>query len=268
MKPTRGDYDIHSVKNVEPLKEAIVEINNADGPEARAERLAELLMNGHEGSTGYLTFGNNKLSKSIGIFNMNSATDCPNAATAESDDTLPEEEKESETGTCQVEFGECYAQRAEEMYNNPLPKRRRQELLWDHMDAKTFADALLRVKERKRSPFTDLRFSEAGDFRNDMDIYKVEEIARRLDGMINVYTYSASHKLVDAWNKVEHLTVNQSNNFADYGDRLFTALPEGADLPEGMVWCAYDISDGEKKCGDCRICLEKGGPDVAVEIHL
>lgn len=258
MQPTRGDYDRSNVAGIDALKREIVAINDADTRAERAEILADVLLQGHDGSAGYLTFGNMKISKNTGIFNMNSATDCPNAATSE--------DNQSETGVCQVPWKSCYAHKAENTYANALTKRRRQELLWDHMDAQTFADALLRVKERKRAPFENLRFSEAGDFRHNGDIYKVNEIARRVAGEINVYTYSASHKL-SGWDDATHFTVNQSNGLADYGDRRFTALPKEAELPEGMVWCAYDVSDGEKQCGDCMICVNKKGPDVAIRQH-
>lgn len=262
--PTHGDYDVQEVDNFDHLMDALVDINDAPTYQETVEKVADVLMNGHEGVSGYLTFGNNKISKKLGIFNMNAATDCPNAKTRENG--------ESETGLCQVPWKDCYAHKAEYVYKDTLPKRRLQEYFWDNIDAVTFADALLRVKERKRSPFTDLRVSEAGDFRHRGDIVKWETIAKRLDGHINVYTYSASHKL--DWSDAEHFTVNQSNNLADYGDRLFTAVQSPDDVGEDMVICPFELAkskgvdtDDRPKCGDCRLCINKEGPDVAVLLH-
>lgn len=262
MQPTRGRFDMAEVDGINVLINCIDEIESAPDREARIDRLAEVLLNGHEGSTGYITFGNNKVAKSVGIFNMNSATDCPNADSSK--------DNESDTGVCQVPWEDCYAHVSENIYPEALAKRRRQQYLWDNVDAATFAGAVRRVKERKRSAFDALRLSESGDFRHNGDIYKAEEIARRLDGEIEVYTYSASHKL-SGWEHVEHMTVNQSNNLADYGDRRFIALPEGSDLPDNTVWCPFDYSDksGDErpKCGECRLCINDSGPNVAIELH-
>lgn len=258
MEPTYGDYDVSTVEGIETLQQELVKINNMSDYSDVVEAVSDLLLNGHDGSSGYLSFGNNKVAKSTAIFNMNSATDCPNADTSENE--------QSETGACQVPWESCYAHKAEYMYPNALPKRRRQQYLWDNLDAETFAKAFLRVVERKRSTVDTIRFSESGDFRHESDIIKVNSIAKILKNHdIDVYTYSASHKL--DWSYAEHFTVNQSNGLADYGDRLFTALPKGSDLPDGMVWCAYDISDGERKCGECKLCVNKEGPDVAIELH-
>lgn len=244
MEPTRGDYDIESVDGIDTLRERMRE---ADSIRDWSFILSD-----------YISWGNNKIANHVAIFNMNSATDCPNADSTESD--------QSETGVCQVPWESCYAHKAENIYPNTLPYRRRQEYLWDCLDADTWARAFLSIVERKRNPVTAVRFSEAGDFRHRGDIVKVNRIAEILSQAgIDTYTYSASHKL--DWSESEHFTVNQSNGLADYGDRRFTALPEGSDLPDGMVWCPYDLTDGERKCGDCRLCINPEGPDVAIELH-
>jgi hypothetical protein len=76
MEPTRGAYDVAEVENFSDLLDALERVNESDDP---AGEVADLLMSGHEGVSGYMTFGNNKVAKNTGIFNMNSATDCPNA---------------------------------------------------------------------------------------------------------------------------------------------------------------------------------------------
>jgi len=264
MEPTHGDYDITSVENFSELKASIQRMNESDDP---VGVLADLLLQGHEGVGGYLTFGNNKVSKNTGIFNMNSATDCPNAGTSK--------DNQSETGVCQVRFSECYAHVSEQVYPNALKKRRLQEYLWDNVDAHTFAKALLRVKDRKRLPFDHLRVSESGDFRHRGDIIKWDRIAELLDGEINCFTYSASH-LLD-WCEAEHITVNQSNSLADYGDREFNAVSDVSEIPEDAIACPFEVAkangvetDNRPKCGECEHCItpeEKQPRDVYVLLH-
>lgn len=244
MEPTRGDYDIDDVSGIDKLRTRL--------DEAEDTRDLSFIL------SDYISWGNNKVADSVAIFNMNSATDCPNADSSE--------DEQSETGACQVPWSACYAHKAENVYPNTLPYRRRQEYLWDALTAEQWAAAFKEIVARKRKEVTDIRFSEAGDFRHEEDVEKVNTIAKMLatDG-IDVYTYSASHKL--DWSGATHFTVNQSNALAEYGDRLFTALPEGSDLPDNTVWCPYDKSDGDVKCGECRLCINSDGPNVAIELH-
>jgi hypothetical protein len=247
--PTRGDYDTAAVDGIDTLRS---EISDAEDNNTYSERItawSHIL-------SDYLSFGNTKISKEVAIFNLNSATDCPNA----------------ETDECQVDFSDCYAHKAENIYPNTLPYRRRQEYVWDCLDAETFAYAFIEVVERKRNPVTGLRLSEAGDVRHDGDIHKAERIAEILSAHdISVYTYSASSYL-DAWDTVENLTVNQSNNFDNYGDRLYSAVPKPEDIPEGALECPHNYqkrkgNDDPVKCGDCRLCIDKDAPDVFITLH-
>lgn len=232
------DYDIDDVDGIDKL---ITRMQYAGGD---IERWSHIL-------SDYIQFGNNKIAKSVAIFNMNSASDCPNR----------------ESKHCQVPWESCYAGRAERQYPAVLPYRRRQEFLWDCMTPELWADSFNALVSRKRNDVTAIRFSEAGDFRSDADIIKVDRIAELVD--VDVYTYSASDYL--DWDLAEHFTVNQSNDFSEYGDRRFMALPEGSELPDDTVWCPFDYSDksGDErpKCGECRLCIDSEGPDVAIELH-
>lgn len=211
----------------------------------------------------HLSFGNSKISKNTAIFNFNSAHDCPNRET--------QEHGESETGLCQVSFSQCYAQKAETQYGNPLDYRRRQQILWDHIDADTFAQAFKAVVDRKRNDVDSLRFSEAGDFRHNRDIYKADRVAELLEAYdIDVYTYSSSYKL-SAWSDVEHFTVMESVTKASYGDASYDAFATVEDIPESYVHCPHDYqkkqgSDDPVKCGSCELCLN-GNVDVAITLH-
>lgn len=186
--------------------------------------------------------GNSKMSSSIFSFSMNSATECPNLNTEH----------------CQVPDGECYAFKSERRYENTnsseaLDRRRRMEIIWDLIDPDTFAKAV-KTLDRRRTKYDTVavRFSVSGDFRTQRDIWKVDRIAALLseDG-ISVYTYSASDWL--DWSDAENFTVNQSNDHSEYGDQRYKVVehPDEAD-----VMCPYQQTDGEVKCGDCRLCIE------------
>jgi hypothetical protein len=244
MEPTYGDFDFDDVAHIEKLRAEIRKMADSDDP---AGILSDLFMNGHEGSGGYISFGNTKISKSVAIFNMNSATDCPNA----------------DTENCQVPWDDCYAHVAENgLSPDALDKRRRQEYLWDNVDVVTFAEGMRRCFDRKQHDITAVRFSESGDFRHDTDIIRVNRVAELLD--TDVYTYSASDYL--DWSEATAFTVNQSNDRRDYGDRLYTAVPTEDDIPEDAVQCAYE--GAEIKCGDCRMCIDKDfDKDVYITLH-
>lgn len=241
-------YDIDDVDGIDSLRERMANANSI--------RDWSFILK------DYISAGNTKVSNRTAIFNMNSAHDCPNYGTRESG--------ESHTGYCQVPREKCYAAKTENIYTQSLAYRRRQEYLWDCMGAERFAKAFKSLNSRKRKPFDSIRFSEAGDFRSNSDIIRVNRIAELTD--VPVYTYSASHKL--NWDLAEHFTVNASNGRADYGDRRFRAIAESEDKPDGSVWCPNSVQQNDGvpaedriKCGECRLCINSNGPDVAIHIH-
>jgi hypothetical protein len=242
-------YDIESVDGIDHLRERMADAG--DSVKAWSFILSD-----------YISGGNTKITNTTAIFNMNSAHDCPNYGTLESG--------ESETGLCQVPKDSCYAAKAEDIYGTPLAYRRRQEYLWDCMPAELWAKAFKCLNSRKRKPFDSIRFSEAGDFRSDADIIRVNRIAELMD--IPVYTYSASHKL--NWDLAKEFTVNASNGLAEYGNRRFMALSDGDELPDDAVWCPNSVqqkngvpAEERIKCGECRLCINPKGPDIGIHIH-
>ena len=235
--------------DVDSFDELVDDIKNADG-----DRDWSFILKDHT------TRGNTKIAEHVRTFNMGSATDCPNIG----------------TDHCQVPEESCYAYQAEERYGAPLDYRRRQEFIWDQLDAITFANAFLEMIGRAGTPCSALRFNQSGDFRHRGDVVKAERVARLLaDHDIKVYTYSASDYL--DWSITQQpdskLVVNASNFRRDYGDRNYTALPEDIGpedhpgLDDDAIRCPYDASDGEYKCGDCQLCLNKEGPDVYIDMH-
>ncbi|MEZ3117889.1 hypothetical protein RYH80_18380 [Halobaculum sp. MBLA0147] len=195
----------------------------------------------------HLNFGNNgKLSDQIGVFNFNSATDCLNLG----------------TDRCQVSEGDCYAKN-NERFPNALSYRRRQEIVWDHLDPATFADAFDRVARRKRTDVSILRLSQSGDFRNRHDVLKAEAIANILAPQYDVYTYTASSWL--PFDETDTLTVNASNPNIDSADRRFVVVDDVESIPEDGIRCPEDLSDGEVECGQCRLCIDKDAGNVYIQ---
>jgi hypothetical protein len=239
----------------------MLNINKIDGIDKLRERIrnAESVEDWSFILSDYISKGNTKITNTTAIFNMNSAHDCPN--------------RESEN--CQVPWKACYAGKAERVYKQTLPYRRRQEYLWYSMKPELWAKAFECLNSRKRKPFDSIRFSEAGDFRSDYDIKAVDTIAENVS--VDVYTYSASDYL--NWELAENFTVNASNPwFGEFADRRYIAVGDGETMvdekPENAVWCPNSVQQKEGvpaeeriKCGECRLCINPEGPDVAIDAH-
>lgn len=224
-------------EKVDGIKELQEDLRNAD-----TEELSRILKD-------HLAFGNNKLPNDIAIFNLGSAKDCPNY----------------QTPSCQVfqdpETDTCYARKAEKQYPSVLPYRRRQQYIWNEVSAKEFAEAFIKMYERKLNPVDYLRFNESGDFATQEDVEQAEEIARILDERlgVKVYTYSASDH-VD-FTVCDYLTVNASNPDIEGYDQQFIVVDSKDDIPDSGFRCFGD-------CSDCKACMTGGGDgDIYEVIH-
>lgn len=233
----RYDFDVNRVEGIHQLRQDIRDAVYATDP---VEEWSFILGE-------HLSYGNKKIGSEVAIFNVGSANDCVNLGTSQ----------------CQVEAENCYAVRSEGNYPNTLPYRRRQQIIWEHLDAATFAKAYRRHYGRKRTAVTALRLNESGDFRTQGDIYKAEEIARRLNDIVDTYTYSASSHL--DFSTTDALVVNRSNDHRDYGARRFEVVDTVAEIPPAGIRCPHDQSGGEIKCGECRLCIDRDAPDVFVK---
>lgn len=187
-----------------------------------------------------IRFGNKKLPTTTGIFNICSAHDCPSKA----------------RGLCQVINAghRCYALRDEQMYPAVLPYRRRQEHVWDSLTAKGFVAEFLAIVGRRRLPTTALRLNESGDFRDQADVDKAEQIAALLKPHgVKVYCYTARSDL--DFSRVETMVVNGSG-FKVHGE--FRFVRSEADVPEGFKVCG----------GSCKTCTRcQHGRETAVLPH-
>lgn len=236
------EFDVEALDNIDRLRRRIRDAEYAVDPVGAWSHILG----------DYLSYGNTKISSATAIFNMGAASDCVNL----------------NTQYCQVDPDECYAVKSEQEFPKPRQYRRKQQILWEHLDPVTWAKAFRRHYDRKETPVDTIRFSESGDFSTQQDILKVNEIARRLADIVDVYTYSASGWL--DWSDATHFTVNQSNNMGDFGDRNYIVVGSPGEIPDDPtegVWCPYDKTEGDIQCGDCRLCIDPDGPDVYIQIE-
>lgn len=231
------DFDVDRLTNINQLRQRI---RDATYEPNTVERWSFILGD-------YISMGNKKIADHVAIFNLGSAHQCTNLGTE----------------FCQVAEDECYAVNSETVFPGSLDYRNKQQIVWDHLDAATFAKAFRAHVDRKRSKVTTLRLNESGDFRNRHDLLKADEIARRLSDLVDVYTYSASSWL--DWDEAQHFVVNRSNDRRQYGDRRFEVVDDIAEIPPDGLRCPHDESDGEIHCGDCRLCIDADAPDVYVK---
>lgn len=197
----------------------------------------------------HLKFGNRKVGENVAIYNLGSAHDCVNLGTER----------------CQVPAESCYAHRDEHLYNHPLSYRRRQEYLWDCLDANTFARAFLALINRKDHDIEYLRVNESGDFRHKSDVIRMDRVAEILaTHEITVYTYTASSFIDFPPVDDRTLVVNASNADIPHADQRFIAVEDETQIPDDGFRCPYPETGTQ--CGDCLACLTPDGDGDVYEV--
>lgn len=179
--------------------------------------------------------GNKKIGNDTLIINICSATDCPSR----------------EKGLCKV-ADRCYAMKAERCYPQVLPYRRYQETYWDLNNPKKIAEDLVKIIKNKKNKINYVRFSEAGDFRGQDDVWKMKELAKAIPNVI-FYGYTARNDLV--YDDIpDNMVVNGSGFMIS---NSFTAVPE---ILEGDTSCPGD-------CRKCDLCKHAQGHNIKVLYH-
>jgi len=182
-------------------------------------------------SISHFSYGNHKLPKSIAIFNITPATTCPS----------------DHLGLCAIS-AKCYAKRTERLRYHALVYRQWQSFFFDHCTVDEFIKAL-----NPRVQF--LRISESGDFRNQADVHKINEIADRLTHRnIKVYGYTARRDL-DFSNLSSNLTMNGSG-FMIHNQINIVNEP--------------DASNGYICPGSCKVCdfcTQTHHTQIQIQIH-
>ena len=192
---------------------------------------------------GMFRIGNWKLDKSVLIFSMTTAKNCPAKA----------------MGLCKVS-DICYAAHPEVQYKSCLNYRERQAEYWKRTTAYGVINDIREII-RKRPYIKYFRFNENGDFRNQDDVDKLSIIALCLLPLgIKTYGYTARHDLnfdcVKFHVRFSGLSVTEPNK---QPRTIVINKPE--DKPKG-----YHLCKG-KGCGkECKVCMETN-KNVAFLIH-
>lgn len=186
----------------------------------------------------YVSNGNKKIGKDTLIINTTSATNCPS----------------KKLGLCKI-GKKCYAMKSERQYPDVLPYRERQTLYWDATPVRTIEKELRGIIKRKiKNKIKYIRFSEAGDFKDQYSLDKLKTLAKRMPEVI-FYGYTARSDLF-LLNRPDNLIINGSSFMVD---NSFTPIPKEDKDKYDMV-CPGD-------CRDCNWCKEKGGYDIKVVYH-
>lgn len=192
-----------------------------------------------------VTHGNRKLAKDTLIFNITSATNC----------------KSRELGLCQIP-DRCYALRDEKRWlgeKGTLQFRERQTIEWDSKIPMELAIGLSYEIARHYKPMIKyIRFSEAGDFRDQNDVNKLIDLANIIKSIrpyIIFYGYTARSDL-DFSNRPDNLIVNGSGFMID---NSFTVINK-EDKDKYPLICPMD-------CHNCDLCKETMFNNIKIPIH-
>lgn len=194
---------------------------------------------------GVFKIGNIKLDKSILIFNITSAENCP----------------ARKLGLCSVEKI-CYARSPEKLWPNVLKYRKRQAEYWDsHSWIEIYHDIKAILKNRPYIKY--FRLNEAGDFKNQEDVIKADCVAACLTSHgIKTYAYTARHDL--DFSNIQFIRIRLSGTKkTDFNSDLPKAIviEHKTERPKGFHLCPG------KGCGNkCKYCPDTKG-NVAFLIH-
>jgi hypothetical protein len=185
-----------------------------------------------------LSYGNRKLPRSIGIFNLPSHTTCP--------------------GITEFCSQHCYAKKAERMYPPTLPFRNR---MLEMSEQKDFDATMIDILNHKR--FKTIRIHESGDFYNQEYLDKWISVAHARKDIL-FYCYTRSY-LLDFSERPENMIARVSIDHTSNKDIL-----QAIDKFDGSSFMAQkNEKRSEFKCpGSCRscsFCLTPG--DVYFPLH-
>ena len=177
--------------------------------------------------------GNKKIGKDTLIINITSATDCPS----------------KKKGLCK-HCGKCYAMKAERIYPQVLPYRRKQTKIFDQLKVFEYSQDLREIIGKRRIKTKYIRFSESGDFRNQKDVDKLFAIAKSLKDLnIVIYGYTARKDL-----NFDHRPANLVMNGSSFMiDNNFTPYEKGKAC--------------KMNCRICNLCKTKGNKTINVKMH-
>ena len=181
--------------------------------------------------------GNKKLSRDTFIINITSYTDCPSR----------------HMGFCAL-GNKCYARNPELRFKASLSYKRMQETIWDNTTAESIAYQLISIQQGAYHKARYLRFSEAGDFKSQVDIDKMDIIAKMIKPYgLTTYGYTARRDL--DYSNVQHMIVNGTGFMIANNIKLVTEYDNTMELQ-----CHSD-------CGTCDYCKTAGNKMIHFKIH-
>lgn len=184
--------------------------------------------------------GNLKIGKDTVIINITSATHCISKA----------------LGLCHIPRNKCYALRAEVFRPSCLEYRERQARIWNKTSAEKIAKAvLIHVHHAEKNKVHYLRFSEAGDFKNQKDVTKMSKIADLLEPEhVIVYGYTARSDL--DFTKISRNMIVNGSGFMLHNN--FKAVASLKNI-NGKI-CPGN-------CRICNMCKEKKYRTIYIKYH-
>ena len=170
-------------------------------------------------------------------------------------------------GLCKV-AEKCYAKKAEVLYPNVLPYRRRQQLYWLQNDAGKIIEDFDKLLKRFRniSEIKYLRFNESGDFFSQNCVEKMSEISKFLQEEYSIITYGYTAR-TDLDFEDTHFLVKGSGGSEGNNGRTVVINKKEADkfynqkrLKNKWIICPTD-------CRSCDICKKQNGINVIFKLH-
>jgi hypothetical protein len=219
--------------------------------------------------------GNRKVGADTIIVNITSAHKCPSLAAYWVNKPESERPAWAKAGKdlCQVPPGTCYAWKGENVYKDHIDKktgklitgcmynRDQQTKIWDDPDITVDVfvralEAIIAKENRSRAkdvvdangqpiPIRFIRFQESGDFRNQADIAKMSQIARKLS--VPSYTYTA-RKDLNFEGLSSQLLVNGSGFKLPGISNSFQVVDKA-----GYVSCPRNLHPGLFDCNACEM---------------
>ncbi|MEN6378380.1 MAG: hypothetical protein ABFD15_02210 [Methanofastidiosum sp.] len=176
--------------------------------------------------------GNRKLPSTTAIFNMATATNCPS--------------KKLNLCKASLQGAHCYALKAEYLYPQVLPYRKKQAIFWKKVNAEDFAHQFLMINAFKKNPFNALRVNESGDFNSQECVDKMEKIARILK-RYGIVTYAYTSRSDLDFSRVRDFVIHGSG-FSKVGIRgIFKIIPNKKAKVKGYSMCRMS-------CKVCQLC--------------
>lgn len=193
-----------------------------------------------------ISFGNRKMPKNVAIFNMAAAFDCPS----------------EKWGMCQIP-DKCYAKKAERLYPEVLPYRRRQAAYWLRVSPERFACEFIATVSVKKTKVDFLRFNESGDFHSQACLDKAEAIAKILKS-VGIVTHLFTCRDDLDFSRVENIVISGSNCIIHNG--FYAVKDAGAHVAQAVA-AGYNAAICPKNCSKCGMCHKAEKKMIFVEMH-